>query len=195
MKKILILLLVSFVFGCAAKPLGHDLRKNLGQKKDSITKALGEPATSEPYGGTTRISYEGEYAGVPGTWSYYALDSDSSVVSTEFTAKGQHQAAFLEAMVASMGQPMSVEAMTADIPQDDVMGAIVIGQIKQRYDAGMRTWNDLKQGVSFILDVAPEGNGEAFMTTVVAIDEKKLTSLQQEQVAPAGEAMPAAEAN
>ena len=179
MKKFFALLtLASFVFACTAAKSSHDLVKQLGQKKDAITKAFGEPKTSEPYGATTRFSYEGEFAGIPGTWSYYALESDGSVVSAEFTAKGEHQPIFLETLVKTLGQPLSVDQMTADVPADDVMGAMVIGQIKQRYDDGMRVWRNDKNGTTYILDVAPEKDGEALVTTIVSLDEKKLNSME-----------------
>ncbi len=173
-----LLILAALLFACPAAKSSHDLVKQLGQKKDAITKAFGEPKTSEPYGATTRFSYEGEFAGIPGTWSYYALESDGSVVSAEFTAKGEHQPIFLETLVKTLGQPLTVEQMTADVPADDVMGAMVIGQIKQRYDDGMRVWKNDKNGTTYILDVAPERDGEALVTTIVSLDEKKLSSME-----------------
>lgn len=179
MKKILAFFcLVAALFGCTAGKASHDLVKQLGQKKETLVKNFGEAKMSEPYGATTRFSYDGEFAGVPGTWSYYVLDSDGSVVSAEFTAKGEHQPMFLESLVKTLGQPMSVEEMTADVPADDVMGAMVIGQIKQRHEDGMRVWRNDKNGTTYILDVAPEKGGEALVTTIVSLDEKKLGSME-----------------
>lgn len=179
MKKILAFFcLVVALSGCTAGKASHDLVKQLGQKKESLAKNFGEPKMSEPYGATTRFTYDGEFAGIPGTWSYYALDSDGSVVSAEFTAKGEHQPLFLESLVKTLGQPLTVEEMTADVPADDVMGAMVIGQIKQRHEDGMRVWRNEKNGTTYILDIAPERGGEALVTTVVSLDEKKLSSIE-----------------